>query len=197
MAKKKNAFNELLSLSVDALARNPTADDLKIAGSLGIKKINSANDWKQINDYRAQFEKTKGDPFYTQVAKSLGIKSYDSTNDYAQVLKKLTGGLTSTAGAAAPASAAPTPEAAPVYKPEPLVAAPVEAPQMPMSTSSQSSSTEQKYSPGGSSAALEGGAMGFRRRKSSARLAGLTSKGTSRFKINGQTSTSSGLNIGV
>jgi hypothetical protein len=196
MAKKKNAFNELLALGVDALARNPTADDLKIAKSLGIKNINSANDWKQINNYRDQFEKTKGDPLYTQVAKSLGIKNYDSTNDYAQVLKKLTGGLTSPAPAA-PAPAAPTPEAAPVYKPEPLVAAPVEAPQMPMSTSSQSSSTEQKYSPGGSSAALEGGAVGFRRRKSSARLAGLTSKGTSRFKINGQTSTSSGLNIGV
>jgi hypothetical protein len=44
---------------------------------------------------------------------------------------------------------------------------------------------------------VDGGATGFRRKRSSARTAGLTSKGTSQFKIGGQTARSSGLNIGV
>lgn len=49
---------------------------------------------------------------------------------------------------------------------------------------------------GGPGSALDGGATGFRRKRSSARMAGLTNKGTSALKITGQTSKSSGLNIG-
>jgi hypothetical protein len=51
--------------------------------------------------------------------------------------------------------------------------------------------------PGGAGSYVDGNATGFRRRRSSARTAGLTSKGTSQFKIGGQTARSSGLNIGV
>lgn len=56
---------------------------------------------------------------------------------------------------------------------------------------------EFRYAPGGTGASVDAAATGFRRRKSSARTAGLTAKGTSQFKISGQTARSSGLNIGV
>lgn len=49
---------------------------------------------------------------------------------------------------------------------------------------------------GGPGSVLDGGATGFRRKRSSARMAGLTNKGTSSLKITGQTRKSSGLNIG-
>ena len=50
----------------------------------------------------------------------------------------------------------------------------------------------------GQNASVDGNALGFTRAKSSARKAGLTTKGTSRLRITrGQTSASSGLNIGV
>lgn len=49
---------------------------------------------------------------------------------------------------------------------------------------------------GGPGSALDGGATGFRRKRSSGRMAGVTNKGTSALKITGQTSKSSGLNIG-
>ena len=58
-------------------------------------------------------------------------------------------------------------------------------------------SASAQYMPGGAGSYVDGNATGFRRRRSSARTAGLTSKGTSQFKIGGQTSRSSGLNIGV
>lgn len=54
-----------------------------------------------------------------------------------------------------------------------------------------------QYMPGGTGSYVDGNATGFRRRRSSARISGLTSKGTSQFKIGGQTARSSGLNIGV
>jgi hypothetical protein len=66
----------------------------------------------------------------------------------------------------------------------------VSMPEAPGSASAQ-------YMPGGTGSYVDGNATGFRRRRSSARTAGLTSKGTSQFKIGGQTSRSSGLNIGV
>ena len=66
----------------------------------------------------------------------------------------------------------------------------IEMPEAPESASAQ-------YMPGGTGSYVDGNATGFRRRRSSARTAGLTSKGTSQFKIGGQTSRSSGLNIGV
>ena len=55
----------------------------------------------------------------------------------------------------------------------------------------------QMFAPGGVGAGVEGNAAGFRRKKSSGKLAGLTSKGTGQFKITGQSGKSSGLNIGV
>ena len=58
-------------------------------------------------------------------------------------------------------------------------------------------SASAQYMPGGTGSYVDGNATGFRRRRSSARTAGLTSKGTSQFKIGGQTARSSGLNIGV
>ena len=58
-------------------------------------------------------------------------------------------------------------------------------------------SASAQYMPGGTGSYVDGNATGFRRRRSPARTAGLTSKGTSQFKIGGQTARSSGLNIGV
>jgi hypothetical protein len=58
-------------------------------------------------------------------------------------------------------------------------------------------SPAMKFLPGGASADIDTNASGFRRKKSSTRLAGLTTKGTSRFKIPTQVAQSSGLNIGV
>ena len=58
-------------------------------------------------------------------------------------------------------------------------------------------SASAQYMPGGTGSYVDGNATGFRRRRSSARTAGLTPKGTSQFKIGGQTARSSGLNIGV
>ena len=53
-----------------------------------------------------------------------------------------------------------------------------------------------QYAAGGLGADLGINAAGIKRKKSLAKLAGLTSKGTSQFKIGGQTSKASGLNIG-
>lgn len=53
------------------------------------------------------------------------------------------------------------------------------------------------FSPSGFSQGIDGNAAGFRRKKSSGKMSGLTSKGTSQFKITGQSGKSSGLNIGV
>ena len=54
-----------------------------------------------------------------------------------------------------------------------------------------------QFSAGGVGADIDTNAAGFRRKKSSARMAGLTSKGTGQFKIAGQSARSSGLNIGT
>jgi hypothetical protein len=96
--------------------------------------------------------------------------------------------------AAAPAEAAPSAAPAPTYDPTPLT----------ISGASEYSIPETKFpeipaqqlSPG-MAAGVDNNAAGFRRKKSSARLANLTSKGTGQFKIAGQTSRSSALNIGV
>lgn len=54
-----------------------------------------------------------------------------------------------------------------------------------------------RFGPGGPNSMLGGNALGFRRKRSSAQASGLSAKGTSQFKISGQTARSSGLNIGV
>ena len=97
----------------------------------------------------------------------------------------------------AAASPAPAPSAAPApaYDPTPLT----------ISGASETSTPEikfpemapQMFAPGGVGAGVDGNATGYRRKKSSGRMAGLTSKGTSQFKITGQSGKSSGLNIGA
>ena len=99
--------------------------------------------------------------------------------------------------AAAPAPSAAAPQPPPTYNPTPLTigsnspqnqsSLKFEFPEMP----------PQKFAPGGIAATVDSNAAGFRRKKSSARMAGLTSKGTGQFKITGQSGKSSGLNIGV
>ena len=98
---------------------------------------------------------------------------------------------------AAPA-AAPPPAAAPApkpYTPTPLAGGGgglmIQPPPPPP--------PPPEFSPGGVGSSLDSNASGFRRKKSAARASGLTTKGTSRFKIGGamQSSGSSGLNIGV
>lgn len=49
----------------------------------------------------------------------------------------------------------------------------------------------------GQNAALDQSASSFRRNKSKAKMAGLTTKGASQFKISGQNSSSSGVNTGI
>lgn len=56
---------------------------------------------------------------------------------------------------------------------------------------------DPSFSPGGAGFNTDAGATGFRRKRSSAALKGLTTKGPGQLKISGQTSKSSGLNIGV
>jgi hypothetical protein len=97
------------------------------------------------------------------------------------------------AEAAAPAPA-PAPEP---YTPKPLV--PESTPQSSLTIAKPPEAPPPpQFSPGGLGATVDGNASGFKRKKSSARMSGLTTKGTGRFKIGGgQSSSSSGLNIGV
>jgi hypothetical protein len=94
-------------------------------------------------------------------------------------------------------AAAPTP--APAQPAQPALAIPEPAaqptPELPPLDTAPTDFGVQ----GGAGVGLSGGAGGFRRKESSARKAGLTTKGTSRLKIplQGGTSKSSGLNIGV
>lgn len=56
---------------------------------------------------------------------------------------------------------------------------------------------DPSFSPGGAGFNTDAGATGFRRKRSSAALKGLTTKGPGQLKISGQSSKSSGLNIGI
>ena len=98
-----------------------------------------------------------------------------------------------------PADAAPAPAPAttpaPTYDPTPLTISGAESYQAPEINFPEA--PPQMFAPGGAGAGVDGNAAGFRRKKSSARMAGLTSKGTGQFKITGQSGKSSGLNIGV
>ncbi len=96
------------------------------------------------------------------------------------------------AAAAAPPPAAPAPPSGPTaYKPEELVS------NAPRTETKVPDAPAQMFSPGGIGADIESNAGGFRRKKSSAKMAGMTSKGTSQLKISGQSARSSGLNIGM
>lgn len=59
------------------------------------------------------------------------------------------------------------------------------------------SSPAMQFMPGGMGSSVDGGATGFRRKKSSARAAGLTTKGSGRLRINKGSSGATGLNIGM
>lgn len=94
--------------------------------------------------------------------------------------------------------AAPTAPTKDIYTPSPLaIGGGSSEPQFTMPEINFPAAPPQQFAAGGMSAGVDGGASGFRRKKSSARKAGLTSKGTGQFKITGQSSKSSGLNIGV
>ena len=106
------------------------------------------------------------------------------------------------AEAPAPAAAPPSAPAPEPYTPKPLVAEGSGSTQSSLTIASAPEPPPPpkptEFSPGGVGSSLDGNASGFRRKKSSARMSGLTTKGTGRFKIGGgQTSSSSGLNIGV
>lgn len=88
----------------------------------------------------------------------------------------------------------PTTEPPPTYNPTPLdiQEPPSTAPDLAPSTATPVEPTA--YSPGGASLMIGGNATTLRRKKSTARMSGAVSRGTSQFKIG---SFQSGLNIGV
>jgi hypothetical protein len=113
---------------------------------------------------------------------------------------------------AKPADAAPAPAPPPAPAPAPTPAPKPYTPTPLVSEGANQSSLQiakapeppappppPQFSPGGVGSSLDSNASGFRRKKSAARMSGLTTKGTGRFKIGGagQSSSSSGLNIGV
>jgi hypothetical protein len=65
------------------------------------------------------------------------------------------------------------------------------------STAPDPAPSPSQFLPGGMGSSVDSGATGFRRKKSSARSAGLTTKGAARLRINPSFSSSSGLNIGI
>ena len=99
-------------------------------------------------------------------------------------------GTTSQTTTTGPATATPGNS----YSPSELTPTAIDpvAPQQPIANTIDSS-----FSPGGAGAMLDGSATSIRKNKSKARTAGLTTKGTSQFKISGQTSSSSGVNTGI
>lgn len=101
--------------------------------------------------------------------------------------------------AADPAAAPPPPaaEAPAPYTPTPLAAQETYVGTTPSFNINMPEAPPPQYTAGGAGAVVDGNVSGFRRKKSSARMAGLTSKGTSQFKIGGQSARSSGLNIGI
>lgn len=119
---------------------------------------------------------------------------------------KYVGNQAAASQAPVPAPAAAPPPPPPVYTPTPLTisnsapttstptvtptaALPAPAPTPPP--------PPPEYAPGGIGAALNNNSTGFRRKKSSSRESGSTTKGTSVFKISKNQTPSSGLNIGV
>lgn len=139
----------------------------------------------------------KGQPMFTGRTSTTG--AFDNTRFGDNWYSTANGGYRygGPAGQALPTSTTTPTEIPynPEYQPDPLV--PEEDLTLPEFNSDLPTSTASTYSPGGIGSAVDGGATGFRRKKSSSRLAGLTTKGTSQFKIAGQNSKSSGLNIGV
>jgi hypothetical protein len=99
------------------------------------------------------------------------------------------------ASTATTASTSTSNTSTPAYDPTPLTISGAEGYEMPEIKFPEMA--PQMFAPGGAGAGVDGNAAGFRRKKSSARMAGMTSKGTGQFKITGQSGKSSGLNIGA
>lgn len=171
----------------DSLKKVPGYQQL--ADYMGVKQINSPNEVKKALGILGA---TNNSWAVAQASRpNSGVANYNSLNDYLKVLgpgaasqsraasavgmPAGTGGNATTAATSSPVDSSPS------------------APEMP----AMPAPPEFRFAPGGTGASVDAAATGFRRRKSSARSAGLTSKGTSQFKIAGQTARSSGLNIGV
>jgi len=83
------------------------------------------------------------------------------------------------------------------YNPTPLATETQQQPSLNITMPDMPAAPPPQYLAGGAGADVGTNAAGFRHKKSSAKMAGLTSKGTSLFKIGGQSARSSGLNIGI
>lgn len=105
-------------------------------------------------------------------------------------------GVSPTAAPAVQPSAAPSTNQ-PSYNPTPLATDTQQASTINVTMPEMPAPPPPQFSAGGVGADVGTNAAGFRRKKSSARMAGLTSKGTGQFKIGGQSARSSGLNIGI
>jgi hypothetical protein len=79
--------------------------------------------------------------------------------------------------------------------PTPTVVNPTTPTDTPTYTPPEMETPAPQYGPGGPGSALDGGATGFRPRRSRWRTSGQTTKGTANLKINGQTGRSSGVNL--
>lgn len=160
----------------------------QLSDFMGVKKINSEKEIRNALNILGGIQS----PIPAALAPRAGVTSYNSLNDY---LKILGGGAMGSGSAGGGSNANPggtqiNPAGnsggrggrSDSYSPE--------IPTMP-------DPPEFQYTPGGPGASVDGSATSFRRKRSSARMAGLTTKGTGQFKISGQTSKSSGLNIGT
>jgi hypothetical protein len=156
-----------------------------LADYMGVQNINS----KQEINKALSILGGANNSFAQALSPGAGIKSYDSLNDYLQVLGGGIGARGSGSGAGTLPNTMPGTGAGGAGSGMGDTAYSPEMPTMP-------DAPEFKYTPGGPGASVDAAATGFRRKRSSARVAGLTTKGTSRFKITGQTGKSSGLNIG-
>lgn len=114
------------------------------------------------------------------------------------------GGYTYVGGMQAPMASAPAQESAmdiSSYTPSTYTPTPLADAQSGYgsggSTAPDPAPSPSQFLPGGMGSSVDSGATGFRRKKSSARSAGLTTKGAARLRINPSFSSSSGLNIGI
>lgn len=162
----------------------------QLADYMGVKNINSKREISRALSILGGFN----DPYAAAVSASKGVNYYNSLNDY---LRGLGPSSSQSRQPSAVASTTPTPSAVgsgalPSYETTPL--------SMGSTTGSMPSTpteTATKFMPGGAGASVDGGALGFRRKKSSARAAGMTTKGTGQFKIASSLGKGTGLNIGV
>lgn len=200
----KNSANKALS-SVNRTYTNPqTFNGREMSGSAGLvasylnSRINDQRGnkdpkkvftWNGVNaDGRANaltINKPSGDLFGTYSANQKSGEPYGQWATPLKIQEKLKGPSIGDAAPAAPSGGGggggtPSPEAI------------SGAPGGPMEPMKQEST-----SIAGFDSSINDSVTSFRRKKSRARTLGLTSKGTSQFKIGGQSGRSSGLNLGI